>query len=127
MVFSSKRVWGQCPPVPRAVHRAAGNFARRSTPSHGKRLCRPTMRELFVSSPMTVSLAGRAPATFEIKSATLPLVALLLKSPDLFLLAQEFQERYGDMPEFFDGDPLVVDLSPLHGEGEIDFPRLVEL
>ncbi|RYY66847.1 MAG: septum site-determining protein MinC, partial [Comamonadaceae bacterium] len=77
---------------------------------------------------MTVALAGRAPATFEIKSATLPLVALLLKSPDLALLAEELKARFGDMPEFFDHDPLVVDLSPLATDaGTPDFPALLHL
>jgi septum site-determining protein MinC len=75
---------------------------------------------------MTVALAGRAPATFEIKSANLPLVALLLKSADLSLLAQELQGRFGDIPDFFDNDPLVIDLAPL-GEGSVDFKALVKL
>jgi septum site-determining protein MinC len=75
---------------------------------------------------MTVALAGRAPATFEIKSANLPLVALLLKSPDLQLLAQELQGRFGDIPDFFDNDPLVIDLGPVGGQ-EVDFRELVEL
>lgn len=75
---------------------------------------------------MTVALAGRTPATFEIKSANLPLVALLLKSSDLHLLEQELQARFGELPEFFDNDPLVIDLAPL-GEGEVDFARLVHL
>lgn len=75
---------------------------------------------------MTVALAGRAPATFEIKSANLPLVALLLKSGDLSLLAQELHGRFGDIPDFFDNDPLVIDLAPL-GDGEVDFKALVKL
>jgi septum site-determining protein MinC len=75
---------------------------------------------------MTVSLAGRAPATFEIKSANLPLVALLLKSNDLQLLAAELQDRFGDIPDFFDHDPLVIDLNPL-GDQPVDFRALVEL
>ena len=75
---------------------------------------------------MTVALAGRAPATFEIKSANLPLVALLLKSADLSLLAQELQGRFGEIPDFFDNDPLVIDLAPL-GEGSVDFKALVKL
>jgi septum site-determining protein MinC len=75
---------------------------------------------------MTVALAGRAPATFEIKSASLPLVALLLKSSDLALLAQELRGRFGDIPDFFDNDPLVLDLSTL-GEAELDFRALVDL
>ena len=75
---------------------------------------------------MTVALAGRAPATFEIKSATLPLVALLLKSPDLPLLAQELQARFAEIPDFFDHDPLVIDLAPLAG-AEVDFAELLRL
>lgn len=62
---------------------------------------------------MTVSLAGRASTSFEIKGANLPLVALLLKSPDLDLLAQEFAARFGETPGFFENEPLVVDLAPL--------------
>src|SRR3569832_914092 len=76
---------------------------------------------------MTVALAGRAPATFEIKSANLPLVALLLKSTDLAALADELKQRFGDIPDFFDHDPLVIDLSPLGGQGEIDFAELMHL
>jgi septum site-determining protein MinC len=76
---------------------------------------------------MTVALAGRAPATFEIKSATLPLVALLLKSPDLAALASELAARFGDLPDFFDHDPLVVDLSPLGPDAHVDFAALLPM
>jgi len=62
---------------------------------------------------MTTILSATAPTCFEIKSANLPLVALLLKSTDLDRLSQELTLRFGDMPDFFDHDPLVVDLSPL--------------
>jgi len=78
---------------------------------------------------MTVALAGRAPATFEIKSANLPLVALLLKSADLAALAAELATRFGDIPDFFDNDPLVLDLTPLHDQDEAhpDFAALLSL
>ncbi len=78
---------------------------------------------------MTVALAGRSPATFEIKSANLPLVSLLLKSADLATLAQELKARFGDIPDFFDSDPLVIDLAPLQGQGDaaVDFGALVQL
>ena len=77
---------------------------------------------------MSVALAGRTPATFEIKSATLPLVALLLKTADLATLAEELQARFGDIPDFFDGDPLVVDLSTLRAQDAVpDFSALVAL
>jgi septum site-determining protein MinC len=78
---------------------------------------------------MTVALAGRAPATFEIKSANLPLVSLLLKSTDLHALSGELAARFGDIPDFFDHDPLVVDLSPLQAQGDaaVDFAALLAL
>ena len=78
---------------------------------------------------MTVAIAGHAPATFEIKSATLPLVALLLKSADLRALAAELAARFGDIPDFFDHDPLVIDLSPLQARDDtpVDFDALLSL
>jgi len=77
---------------------------------------------------MTVALQATTPATFEIKSANLPLVALLLKSTDLVALARELQARFGDIPDFFDQDALMIDLSPLPpAAGDIDFPALISL
>ena len=69
------------------------------------------------------------PTTFEIKSANFPLVALLLKSTDLKAMAREMTLRFGDIPDFFDQDALVIDLSPLQGQNtdDIDFPALVDL
>lgn len=77
---------------------------------------------------MPVALAGHAPASFEIKSANLPLVALLLKSTDLTQLGVEWQQRFGDIPDFFDNDPLVIDLSPLGPDVvDLDFSALLTL
>ena len=76
----------------------------------------------FCASSMSVALAANAPATFEIKSASLPLVALLLKSPDLDRLAAELAQRFGDMPDFFDHDPLLIDLTPLQAGDQADSP-----
>ncbi len=79
---------------------------------------------------MSTILSTSAPATFEIKSANLPLVSLLLKSSDMSRLYAEFAQRFGDMPDFFDQDPLVVDLTPLQtlepGAG-LDFSSLLNL
>jgi septum site-determining protein MinC len=78
---------------------------------------------------MSTVLSASAPTSFEIKSAQLPLVALLLKSADLGRLAEEMTQRYGDIPDFFDHDPLLVDLTPLQaGEDAgqpLDFPALI--
>src|SRR4051812_50166723 len=81
---------------------------------------------------MTVAVQGTTPETFEIKSATLPLIALVLKSADLGALARELEARFGDIPDFFDHDALVVDLSRLESQAQgggqaVDFPGLLEL
>jgi septum site-determining protein MinC len=82
---------------------------------------------------MTTAVQGTTPDTFEIKSATLPLVALVLKSADLGVLARELEARFGDIPDFFDQDALVIDLSRLESEAPdrerptVDFPALIEL
>jgi septum site-determining protein MinC len=84
---------------------------------------------------MTAATQATTPATFEIKSANLPLVALLLKSTDLAALSRELTQRYGDVPDFFDQDPLMIDLGPLEAAakvsatpaGEIDFSTLIAL
>ena len=59
---------------------------------------------------------GSGPATFEIKSAQLPLVALMLMTHDWVRLAADISKKYGvkgEEPEFFDHDPLVIDFSHL--------------
>ncbi|MDF1484901.1 septum site-determining protein MinC [Ramlibacter sp. H39-3-26] len=76
---------------------------------------------------MAATTAGHARASFEFKSATLPLVALLLRTPDPEALAQAFSQQFGDTPEFFDGDAVVIDLGHLAGDAAIDFPALIAL
>jgi septum site-determining protein MinC len=81
---------------------------------------------------MTVALPATSSSTFEIKSANLPLVALLLKSTDLAALARELNVRFGDIPDFFDQDALMIDLAPLQTaekgpQADIDFPSLISL
>jgi septum site-determining protein MinC len=72
---------------------------------------------------MPVSPAG-SPAhsinvSFEIKSAHLPLVALMLKTTDWDLLKLELEKNFGpqgESPDFFDHDALVIDFSQLDSQ-----------
>ena len=60
--------------------------------------------------------SGPTQATFEIKSAQLPLVALMLKTSDWLVMANDLLQQYGadgENPEFFDNDALVIDFSQL--------------
>ena len=66
--------------------------------------------------------------SFEIKSASLPLVSFVVKSADITQVAQDLQTRLGDTPDFFDNDPVLVDLQHLDDQaGPLDLPALVQL
>ncbi len=70
--------------------------------------------------------AGRPAASFDIKGANLPLVTLLLRTADLAQLTQDLRTRFGDTPDFFDDEFLVVDLSDLSADSAIlDFDALL--
>ena len=57
--------------------------------------------------------SAKAAAVFELKSASLSLLALVLKSADLAELAAGLQDKLGDTPEMFNQDPVLIDLSQL--------------
>ncbi len=72
--------------------------------------------------------AASTTSAFEIKSASLPLVAFQLKTCDLAQLAEELRRRVGDAPDFFDGDPVVVDLAGVEADEAVPaFPELLRL
>ncbi len=76
-------------------------------------------------------MSSRTPApalSFEIKSASLPLVSFVVKSADLRVLAQDLQTRLGDTPDFFDNDPVLIDLQHLDSQtGPLDLPAMLHL
>jgi septum site-determining protein MinC len=66
------------------------------------------------------------PFAFELKDTSLPLVTVALHQADAAVLAAELQQRLGDTPNFFDDDPVVIDLAPLRERAEpIAFAELV--
>jgi len=68
------------------------------------------------------------PAAFELKSAALTLIALVLKTADLAALAQDLIERFGQDSNPFDQEPVAIDLSQLRDSGApIPFDALVAL
>lgn len=67
---------------------------------------------------------------FEIKSADLALVALLLKTANVEQIAQGLQAQLSDSPDFFNQDPLLIDLlglSEADAVQDIDFSSLVRI
>jgi septum site-determining protein MinC len=77
---------------------------------------------------MAVVSTGSAPAVFELKNTSLPLVAIVLRSADLGALEAELDQRLRETPNFFHHDPVVVDLSALRDTpAPLEFAGLVEL
>lgn len=75
---------------------------------------------------MAVDPPGPARTSFDLKSAHLPVVAVVLKSTDTAQLAAELAERLAGEPDFFDNDPVLIDLAAVQDEaGPIDFAALV--
>jgi len=76
---------------------------------------------------MADASAAHTRAVFEFKSATLPLIAVILKTADLQVLAEALDAQLADSPDFFEQEPVVIDLSQLPEEeaaAEIDFAAL---
>lgn len=73
---------------------------------------------------------GSAPAIFDLKSASLTLVALVLHTTDLGALAGELARRFDATPDFFSNDPVVIDLASVRDDSTapaFDFSALVAL
>jgi septum site-determining protein MinC len=66
------------------------------------------------------------PFAFELRDTSLPLVTVVLHQADAAVLVDELQQRLGDTPNFFDDDPVVIDLGPLREHAEpLAFAELV--
>ena len=75
---------------------------------------------------MAVVAKGSVP--FDLRSASLSGVALVLRTRDLALLAQAMTERFGATPDVFSHDPVVIDLSELVLDtADFNFVLLVSL
>lgn len=66
-------------------------------------------------------------ASFDIKSAQWPVVALVLRTADLDLLQRDWTQRFGTSSDFFDQDPLLIDLSALPEDATLDMAVLLRL
>ncbi|MCO5110184.1 MAG: septum site-determining protein MinC [Burkholderiaceae bacterium] len=77
---------------------------------------------------MAVDTAGHARTSFDLKSASLPVVAVVLKTTDAAVLAADLAERLAADPGFFDNDPVLIDLAALRETPEpIDFDAVAAL
>lgn len=73
---------------------------------------------------MSSAAPGKAP--FDLKSTAWTLTALRLHTTDTPVLARALEARFRDTPELFDGDPLVIDLTPVRDLDSVpDFASLL--
>jgi len=69
-----------------------------------------------------------ATAILDLRSATLSLVAVVLKTTDLDMLAAELEQRASVTPGLFDDEPVAIDLSRVRDDDSpVDFTGLLEL
>lgn len=72
----------------------------------------------------SVSRSNHAPSPFELRNASLALVALVLRTTDLELLSHALDERFGRTP-LFEHDPVAIDLAAVADDPlPIDFDAL---
>jgi septum site-determining protein MinC len=77
---------------------------------------------------MPAAAPGNASSLFDLKSASLTLVSFVLKTGNIPALAQAMDAKFGDTPDFFSHDPVVIDLTPMGSLSfALDFPALITL
>ena len=77
---------------------------------------------------MAVDTVRTTRTSFDLKSASLPVVAVVLKTTDAAVLGAELALRMADSPGFFDNDPVLIDLAAVRDLPErLDFVALLAL
>ena len=70
----------------------------------------------------------RAPAVFELRSASMTLVVVALKTTDMVAIERELTARFADTPEMFNHDPVVIDVAQAEGDPlALDYAALATL
>ena len=88
----------------------------------------PAATALIFDNPAMNARSAASPLSFELKNMHLPLMSVLLKTADLHQLGEDLQKRFGDTPDFFDNDPVLIDLQSLDSQsGPLDMPGLLQL
>ena len=77
---------------------------------------------------MAVDTVRTTRTSFDLKSASLPVVAVVLKTTNAAVLGAELALRMADAPGFFDNDPVLIDLAAVCDLPEpLDFVALLAL
>ena len=75
---------------------------------------------------MALESQGTARSSFDLKSAQLPVMAVALRDTQVAVVAEDLAQRLADDPDFFDNDPVLIDLQHVRESPEpIDFVQLI--
>lgn len=67
----------------------------------------------------------RAPAVFELRSASMTLVVVALATTDMSAIERELTARFADTPDMFNHDPVVIDIAQAEGDPlALDYAQL---
>lgn len=76
---------------------------------------------------MATETAGTSRTRFDLKSASLPVVAVVLKTTDAAAFATDLADRVRDDPDFFDQDPVLIDLAAVReSAGPLDVAAMAD-
>jgi septum site-determining protein MinC len=76
---------------------------------------------------MSLTTASKNSLSFDIKSTLLPLESVIIRSKNLDQVINDLQSRFSKHPDFFDNDPVLLDLTHTGGEEGSEIFDLAEL
>ena len=68
----------------------------------------------------------KANSSFELKSSSLSLITLTLKTPDIDLISKELRAQFGEQSNYFEDEPAILDLGLLESD-TLNLPNLLNL
>ncbi len=76
---------------------------------------------------MPSTKVSKSPASFDIKSALLPLESVIIRSDDINIVEKDLEARFAKHPDFFDNDPVMIDLTQFQDNKALGSPELTKL
>jgi len=78
---------------------------------------------------MSTSKVPKTPTAFDIKSALLPLESVVIRLDDIDKVLTDLDVRFAKHPDFFDNDPVMIDLTQIperETPATLDLPKLYQ-
>jgi septum site-determining protein MinC len=79
---------------------------------------------------MPTSKASKTVNSFDIKSALLPLESVIIRTDDMKIVEKDLDARFAKHPDFFDNDPVMIDLTQIQesaSSAALDLPKLCQV